>query len=151
MRRRQGKQKKPKRHCLTSLGPLVSFSPSISFFVTDNLKLFKLLTRTADDTDDNRMMTMMWRGDDNVNYRGGTTRGGTMTGGGTMTPPLWTPPPGPGDTHLLGVFLAFLWPRDMRLLDLFIFSFFFFHFSGPTNNPPHAYEHLLIGWFDNCH
>ena len=78
-RRRQGKQKKPKRHCLTSLGPLVSFSPSISFFVTDNLKLFKQLTRAADDADDDRMMTMTWRGDDDDNYDEGmmmmTTRG----------------------------------------------------------------------------
>ena len=68
MRRRPGKQKKPKRCHLTSLGPLVSFSPSISFFVTDNLKLFKLLTRTADDADNNRTMTTMWRGDDDDNY-----------------------------------------------------------------------------------
>ena len=75
MRRRQGKQKKPKRRCLTSLGPLVSFSPFISFFVTDNLKLFKLLTRTADDTDDDRTMTMTWRGDNDDNYDEGTMMG----------------------------------------------------------------------------
>ena len=54
-----------------SLGPLVSFSPSISFFVTDNLKLFKLLTRTADNADNNRTMTTTWRGDDDDNYNEG--------------------------------------------------------------------------------
>ena len=55
-----------------SLWPLVSFSPSISFFVTDNLKLFKLLTRTADDADNDRTMTTTWRGDDDDNYDEGT-------------------------------------------------------------------------------
>jgi hypothetical protein len=63
---------------------------------------------------------------------------------------------GPGDTRLLGVFVSlfFSGPGDTRLLGRFFcflsfFLFVFFCFSGPTCDPPHAYERLLVGWFDN--
>ena len=48
-----------------------------------------------------------------------------------------------------GCFSCFSLAQGTRLLDRFLFSFFFC-FAGPTHNPPHAYEHLLVGWFDNC-
>jgi hypothetical protein len=61
---------------------------------------------------------------------------------------------GPGDTCLLGVFVFFFsflfsGPGDTRLLGHFLFLSFIS--LGPPAIHPHAYECLLVGWFDNYH
>ncbi|KAF8237332.1 hypothetical protein L208DRAFT_545682 [Tricholoma matsutake] len=40
--------------------------------------------------------------------------------------------------------------RDRPISFCFCFCFCFLFLSDLTCDPPHAYEHLLVGWFDNC-
>jgi hypothetical protein len=62
----------------------------------------------------------------------------------------WIPTPAPTTTTMQ-------WAQETLVFWVFFFFLFLLFFwhkrgasPGSTCDPPHAYEHLLVGWFDNC-
>jgi len=102
----------------------------------------------GDDNERRGTTTTTMRGDnkrEDDDERGGTTMGDDTTT--TMDTTTW-----PRRHSSPGYFSCFLFsgPGDTRLLDCFFFFLFSFVSLAQLLYTPHAYEHLLVGWFDNC-